>query len=86
MFNLVTLHIARLQVRDGRELAGDHVGVHGRIDVRSGVVQRIRAQVRSGHGHPLLRVLHLLLLVPGSKRHSHSSTLYHATGHVMLLL
>ena len=57
MIHLVTLHIARMQVRDGRELAGDHVGVHGRIDVRSGVVQRIRAQVRSGHGHPLLRHL-----------------------------
>ena len=57
-----TLH-RRQQVRDGRGLAGDHAVVYGRADVRRRVVERWQRGVRSRRRYPLLRLIHLLLLV-----------------------
>ena len=61
--SLTTLTLHRQQVRDGRGLAGDHAVVYGRADVRRRVVERRQGRVRSRRRHPLLRLIHLLLLV-----------------------
>ena len=54
-------------MRDGRELAADHAGVHGRQAVRPGVQQWRHQHVRHGPRHTLLRLIHLLLLLPRMK-------------------
>ena len=45
-------------------MAGHHVGVYEWIHVRSRVVERQRSGMWSRYGDPLLRLLHLLLLIP----------------------